>query len=107
MVFRQSGLSPSNKNPARAGFFLIPEPFLERPAASSAPGEATRADPARHHHDCRPPHHDSTGINAASAVGAAMEAGATSAGGIGGGAKSRDSGCNQSCCEKVFHVFSL
>jgi hypothetical protein len=33
-----------------------------------------------------------------------MEAGAASAGGIGGGAKARDRGCNQGCCEKILHI---
>jgi hypothetical protein len=36
-----------------------------------------------------------------------MEAGAASAGGIGSGAKAHDSGCHQSCCEQILHVFSL
>ena len=34
-----------------------------------------------------------------------METGAAAASGI-CGAKARDRGCNQNCCEKEFHVFS-
>jgi hypothetical protein len=87
----------------------------ERTATSIPPAEADRADAAaRHHNDRRPLHHDcgpldhddAAPVGLASAIGAAMEAGAAPAGGI-GGAKARDRAGNQNCCEKVFHVFSL
>ena len=80
---------------------------------SVTPGEANRADTAGAHHDDRPfdddrplDDHDAAAIDPASAFRSAMHAGATAAGGI-GGAKARDRACQQNCCEKVFHVFSL
>ena len=89
-----------------------------RAAASIAPGEAQRANPgARHHYDRGRRDHDAgcyhawrdddgAAIRPAAAVGAAMEAGAASAGGV-RGAKTRERAGNQNCREKRLHVFSL
>src|SRR6185369_3601855 len=49
---------------------------------------------------------DSAAIGPAAAIGATMEAGAASAGGV-RGAKTRERAGNQNCCEKRLHVFSL
>src|SRR5205814_721675 len=61
---------------------------------------------AGHHHDGRAPYYNHAGIGTACAIGAAMETGSASAGGIGGAAEACDRACNQSCCEKILHVFS-
>jgi len=102
----------SNKNPAGAGFLpSFAMPLLNRTAAAVTPGEAVRAAAAaRHHHDGPLDHarsnHNDTAIGTASAIGTSMEAWAASAGGI-RGAKARDRACNQSCSEKVLHVFPI
>ena len=102
----------SNKNPAGAGFLpCFVMPLLNRTAAAITPGEAVRAAAAaRHHHDgpldhTRSNHHD-VAIGTATAIGTPMEAWAASAGGI-RGAKARNRACNQSCNEKILHIFSI
>jgi hypothetical protein len=104
--------SPSEKkNPARAGFIVSRMPLSKRSAAAVTPGEAVRAaSAARHHHDGPLDHtrsnHNDTAIGTASAIGTSMEARAASAGRI-RRTKARDRACNQSCSEKVLHVFSM
>jgi hypothetical protein len=91
----------------------VETPLLKRTAASITPAEAGRADPAAgYHDDRRPPHHyrgpldhDDAPICTATAIRAAMEAGAASAGGV-GSTEARDGTGNQNCCKKVSHVFS-
>jgi hypothetical protein len=84
--------------------------FSDRTAAPVTPGQANGAATFHDHrtldHDAGPLDHNHFAIGNASLIGAAMEAGAASAGGI-GGAKARDGACNHNCSEKIFHVFSL
>jgi hypothetical protein len=97
---RASGILP---------YFLMP--LSKRTAASITPGKAVRAAAAaRHHHDRPLDHtgsnHDDAAIGTALSIGIWMEAWAASAGGI-RGAKARGRTCNQSCNEKILHIFSI
>ena len=103
------------QNPARSGVLLRLTIVWrsDRPAATITPAETDRANAAARHNDYRALYHDCTGrndhgaaIGAASAIGAAMEAKAATAGGI-GGAETRERAGNQCCREQVLHVFSL
>jgi hypothetical protein len=97
------------KTPREAGSFRDAAPRRsERAAAPVAPGHARSTNPGarRHHHDRGGSHDDDAGIGTASAIGAAVEAGTASAGGI-GRAEAGKRAHNQSCCKKILHVFSL
>jgi hypothetical protein len=100
------------QSPARAGLCRISVTLRsDRAAAAITPGESRATATAGHHHDRAfnhhrsRHHHDSGAIGPASALAAAVHAGAASAFGI-GRAKARDRGGQQDGCEKVFHVLS-
>src|ERR1700760_3858729 len=81
---------------------------LDRAAAPVTPGEADRAsaDTGCHDDGAGALDNDDFAVGNAPLIGAAMEAGAASLGGI-GNAEACDSACEHDGCEKILHVFSL
>jgi hypothetical protein len=118
LVGRRDGLIPqalstqafntsTKKAPHEAGL-LSDRVTSDDAAASVAPNRAVRADAgAGPYHDdrCGPHNNDGAAIGLASAIGAAMKAGAASARGI-RCAEACERAGDQNCCEKVLHVFS-